>query len=70
MPPVDAPTKVDKFVEDTIRDNKVVIFSKSTCPYCVKVKELFNSINEKFFTLELDKIGKKKAILGIIMSFY
>ncbi|KAI6024346.1 thioredoxin-like protein [Pisolithus marmoratus] len=31
------------FVEDTINNNKVVIFSKSYCPYCAETKQLFQS---------------------------
>ncbi|KAI6119739.1 thioredoxin-like protein [Pisolithus croceorrhizus] len=31
------------FVEDTINNNKVVIFSKSYCPYCAETKQLFRS---------------------------
>jgi glutaredoxin 3 len=30
-------------VQDTINDNKVTIFSKSYCPYCKSVKQLFAS---------------------------
>ncbi|KAF8167225.1 thioredoxin-like protein [Crassisporium funariophilum] len=32
-----------QFVEATIADNKVAIFSKSYCPYCKRVKELFKT---------------------------
>ncbi|KAJ3517402.1 hypothetical protein NLJ89_g528 [Agrocybe chaxingu] len=48
---------VKELVETTISGNKVVIFSKSYCPYCKKVKSLF----EKEFpdvtptVLELDE---------------
>ncbi|KAI6139976.1 thioredoxin-like protein [Pisolithus tinctorius] len=31
------------FVENTINNNKVVIFSKSYCPYCAETKQLFKS---------------------------
>ncbi|KDR85923.1 hypothetical protein GALMADRAFT_235091 [Galerina marginata CBS 339.88] len=34
---------VKQVVEDAIADNKVAIFSKSWCPYCKKVKALFNA---------------------------
>jgi len=33
---------VKQFVDDSIAENKVIIFSKSWCPYCKKVKGLFN----------------------------
>jgi len=35
-----------------------MIFSKENCPFAAKVKELFTSINEKFASIELDKLGK------------
>ncbi|XP_041457959.1 thioredoxin reductase 1, cytoplasmic-like [Lytechinus variegatus] len=41
-------------VLDHIQSNDVMIFSKSYCPFCVKVKELFNGMNIKYKALELD----------------
>ena len=46
----------EPFVNELIKDNKVVIFSKTTCPFCTKVKELFKSLNESFTIVELDQI--------------
>ncbi|KAF8195130.1 thioredoxin-like protein, partial [Pholiota molesta] len=40
---------VQQFVEDSIAKDKVVIFSKTYCPYCKKVKDLFA---EKFPDVE------------------
>lgn len=57
MPPVDK-APVEKYVEDLIEHNRIVIFSKTTCPWCVKVKELFKSLNEEFISIEIDVIGK------------
>ncbi|XP_054711967.1 thioredoxin reductase 1, cytoplasmic-like [Uloborus diversus] len=42
-------------IEEYVNKNKVMIFSKSFCPYCTKVKELFNSLNVEYYCLELDK---------------
>lgn len=39
-PIVDMSTKQAKFVENTIASNKVVIFSKTYCPYCTMAKEV------------------------------
>ena len=44
-----------------IKNNTVVIFSKTTCPYCAKVKDLFNSLDMKYQAIELDKMGKQNA---------
>jgi glutaredoxin 3 len=32
-----------KTVEDAVASHKIVIFSKSYCPYCKQAKNLFNS---------------------------
>ncbi|XP_065583835.1 thioredoxin reductase 1, cytoplasmic-like [Artemia franciscana] len=42
-------------IEKYLQENKVMIFSKSYCPYCNKVKRLFKSINQEFTAVELDK---------------
>jgi len=48
---------VKQFVDDSIANNKVVIFSKSWCQYCNSVKELFTTHFEdvKYHVIELDK---------------
>jgi len=48
---------VKKFVEDSIAENRVVIFSKSWCPYCKRVKGLFsdNFPDVKAHVIELDE---------------
>ena len=43
-------------VENYVKDNKIMIFSKSRCPFCTKVKELFKSLGVDFFALELDTL--------------
>merc|ERR1712215_8326 len=43
-------------VEHYINTHKVMMFSKSTCPFCVKIKQLFDSLNIKYEVLELDQI--------------
>jgi len=45
-------------VTQLLKDNKVVVFSKSFCPFCVKVKALFDSIPVEYKALELDLIGE------------
>ncbi|GIX71478.1 glutaredoxin [Caerostris extrusa] len=41
-------------IEDYVKINKVMIFSKSRCPYCHTVKELLKSLGVDYFALELD----------------
>ncbi|XP_031637774.1 glutaredoxin-C4 isoform X2 [Contarinia nasturtii] len=58
-----------KFVSETIASNKVVIFSKSYCPYCTMAKEQFQKLQQEFTAIELDKRddgGDVQAALGEI----
>ncbi|PRD20996.1 UNVERIFIED_CONTAM: Glutaredoxin-C4 [Trichonephila clavipes] len=43
-------------IENYVKTNKVMIFSKSRCPYCHKVKELFKELGVEYFALELDTL--------------
>jgi glutaredoxin 3 len=40
-----------------IDENKVVVFSKSYCPYCRATKSLLNEKHADFFLMELDQVG-------------
>ncbi|KAJ3205116.1 thioredoxin reductase [Entophlyctis luteolus] len=40
--------------EQAIASNKVMVFSKSYCPYCNKAKALLNRYGVKFESYELD----------------
>ncbi|KAF1796928.1 glutaredoxin-1 [Mucor lusitanicus] len=55
-------TNVEQFVEDAIKNNKVVIFTKSTCPYCKKAKALLDGYNIKYENVELDTHPNGDAI--------
>uniref|UniRef100_A0A673L2I9 Thioredoxin reductase 1, cytoplasmic-like n=1 Tax=Sinocyclocheilus rhinocerous TaxID=307959 RepID=A0A673L2I9_9TELE len=41
-------------IKELIDANQVLVFSKSFCPFCVKVKELFKELNVKCNAIELD----------------
>ena len=47
-----------EMVDQYIKNNKVMMFSKSTCPFCAKVKKLFEQEKIKYEALELDQIGE------------
>merc|ERR1711868_25679 len=49
-------------VEQFIKENKVMVFSKSTCPFCNKIKQLFDSLSIKYHAIELDQMGEGAAI--------
>ncbi|XP_053169521.1 glutaredoxin 2 [Hemicordylus capensis] len=41
-------------IQETISDNCVVIFSKTTCSYCNMAKKLFEDMNVNYTAVELD----------------
>ncbi|XP_039262986.2 uncharacterized protein LOC120339014 isoform X1 [Styela clava] len=48
--------KIEQFVNKEIKDNPVVVFSKSWCGYCGMAKTAFKDIGVKPKVIELDKI--------------
>jgi len=59
---------IESFFNDLIRKHKVVIFSKTTCPFCAKVKDLFNSLNESYASLDLDEIDRGAEIRDFLFE--
>ncbi|XP_058959435.2 thioredoxin reductase 1, cytoplasmic isoform X1 [Pocillopora verrucosa] len=53
---------VKDLIEQNIKDNNVMVFSKSTCPFCKKVKELLKSLNVTFYALEIDLLDNGSTI--------
>ncbi|XWS28170.1 hypothetical protein CRYUN_Cryun25bG0042700 [Craigia yunnanensis] len=45
----------ESFVQKTISAHKIVIFSKSYCPYCRRAKSVFKELNQVPFVVELDE---------------
>uniref|UniRef100_A0A673M5Q2 Thioredoxin reductase 1, cytoplasmic-like n=1 Tax=Sinocyclocheilus rhinocerous TaxID=307959 RepID=A0A673M5Q2_9TELE len=57
MPPIENDAgreQIRSKIEELIDSHQVLVFSKSFCPYCVKVKELFKELNVKCNAVELD----------------
>ncbi|XP_030640300.1 glutaredoxin 2 isoform X2 [Chanos chanos] len=44
-----------QYVQDVVSHNCVVIFSKTTCPYCRMAKNVFNDIGATYKVIELDE---------------
>lgn len=57
MPPTDLSAKTAAYVEELIKAHRIIIFSTTTCPYCKKAKKLLESLNETYFSVDLDTIG-------------
>ncbi|KAL7286058.1 hypothetical protein TKK_0019666 [Trichogramma kaykai] len=56
-------------VQDLIKSDKVVIFSKTSCPYCKMAKECFEKLKQAFTAIELDKrddMDEFQDILGTL----
>ena len=49
-------------VEAQISQNKVMMFSKSWCPFCVRAKDLLNQKSIQFGLMELDQIADGDAL--------
>uniref|UniRef100_A0A1J3DQL5 Glutaredoxin-C3 n=1 Tax=Noccaea caerulescens TaxID=107243 RepID=A0A1J3DQL5_NOCCA len=50
-----AANSVSAFVQNAILSNKIVIFSKSYCPFCLRSKRIFSQLKEQPFVVELDQ---------------
>ncbi|KAJ5364226.1 glutaredoxin [Penicillium cataractarum] len=48
--------------EQLIRENGVVVFSKSYCPYCTSSKKVLDNLGAKYEVLELDQDAEGSAI--------
>lgn len=59
-----------KFVETTISSKPVVVFSKTYCPFCVKVKDLFNNDikvpADKIVVVEIENMPDCSAIQSVL----
>ncbi|KZC11780.1 PREDICTED: glutaredoxin-C4-like [Dufourea novaeangliae] len=58
-------------VNQLIASDKVVIFSKTRCPYCKMAKQVFDDLHEKYTAIELDERedgDEIQDILGEITS--
>ncbi|XP_046574028.1 LOW QUALITY PROTEIN: thioredoxin reductase 1, cytoplasmic-like [Haliotis rubra] len=62
MPPLTMNGDMKSTLQDYISKNKVMIFSKATCPYCRKVKKLFNTLTVEYTALEIDELDNMSAI--------
>ncbi|XP_031138305.1 glutaredoxin 2 isoform X1 [Sander lucioperca] len=48
-------TSCVQYVREMVSHNCVVIFSKTTCPYCKMAKNVFNEIGATYKVIELDE---------------
>ncbi|XP_062869278.1 glutaredoxin 2 [Trichomycterus rosablanca] len=55
-----------KFVQDVVSHNCIVIFSKTTCPYCKMAKDVFNEIGATYKVIELDKHNEGRQLQEVL----
>ncbi|KAG0165900.1 hypothetical protein DFQ30_007877, partial [Apophysomyces sp. BC1015] len=60
--------QIEQIVEEIIKTNKIAVFSKSYCPYCVKAKQLLRKLGKEFFVIELDQKDDGAAIQQYLLE--
>lgn len=55
-------TTIRNRINTYIDTNPVLMFSFTTCPYCIKAKSILDEINAKYTVIELDQDVDGKAI--------
>ncbi|XP_019360472.1 PREDICTED: thioredoxin reductase 3 [Gavialis gangeticus] len=55
-------------VRSLVGSHRVLVFSKSYCPYCLRVKDLFRSLGLEYYALELDIIDDGPSIQEVLVE--
>ncbi|XP_037070090.1 thioredoxin reductase 1, cytoplasmic-like [Pollicipes pollicipes] len=58
----------ENVTDNFIKENRVAVFSKSYCPFCEQVKELFRNHNIPYEALELDVVENGAAIQSVLLE--
>ena len=59
-------TRLTGLVSGKIESNDVVVWAKSWCPYCDKVKALFQTMEVTHLAVDLDKFNEEKALVKVL----
>jgi len=64
----DSPS-LEEQIKDTVASSKVVVYSKSWCPFCDRTKSLFDKLGVEYKAIELDELAEgdeiQTALLGL-----
>ncbi|AES65380.1 glutaredoxin-C4 isoform X2 [Medicago truncatula] len=63
-----AASSVGEFVDKTINNNKIAIFSKTYCPYCRRAKAVFKELNQVPYVVELDERDDGSKIQDVLVN--
>ena len=55
-------------IKATVAESKVVVYSKSWCPFCRKTKDLFESMGVAYTAIELDEMDDGAEIQGALLD--
>ncbi|XP_062010811.1 monothiol glutaredoxin-S6 [Rosa rugosa] len=65
---VEASSSPSAFVQNVIYSNKIAIFSKSYCPYCLRAKRIFGELHEQPYVVELDLRDDGGQIQSVLLD--
>ena len=63
-----APSGLEEQIKTTIAGSKVVVYSKSYCPFCQATKELFDKMGVEYTAIELDKMEGGADMQAALLS--
>ncbi|XP_014782636.1 uncharacterized protein LOC106878060 [Octopus bimaculoides] len=66
--PIASSPEFAKFVEKTIHENCVVVFSKTYCPHCNTVKTIFDNLRVNYKTIELNRREDGEQIMSVLQE--
>jgi len=52
---------VKEDIQKTVQENCVVMYSKSTCPYCVKARKALESTGVQYLEIDLNSLSNTAA---------
>ncbi|CAL1548122.1 unnamed protein product [Lymnaea stagnalis] len=55
-----------EFVQDIVKNNRVVVFSKTHCPHCDDSKMLLNNMGVDYKTVELDQLKEGSQVQNVL----
>jgi len=61
-------TTPSEIIKESVATNKVMLFSKSYCPFCDKAKTVFDKMNVEYGAIELDKVNDGSEIQAELLA--
>merc|ERR1719488_166640 len=59
---------LEEQIKDTVANSKVVVYSKTTCPFCAKTKALFDSMEVDYTAVELNEMENGPEVQAALLS--